>query len=183
MGRDGERTNGTREELMRKLWAETLLLFVTSSKLKHTRVSLQWLAVDKLKLMQEAGPFDGKKNCWIPDEKDGYVPGEIQSTSGDKVTVQNMNTRSVSIHPPTRADLETSRTRAPGPCGNKQVVHHLLIWTFDIPRQLDTGKAASSLVGTSPLHTETSYFAGSNVKSQGRYTCAKRGSSPVQNNC
>ena len=56
--------------------------------------------MDKLKLLQEAQPFDGKKNCWIPDEKDGYVQGEIVSTTGEKVTVQNLNTRQVQTHSP-----------------------------------------------------------------------------------
>ncbi|GAV07913.1 hypothetical protein RvY_17692-2 [Ramazzottius varieornatus] len=32
-------------------------------------------------------PFDGKKSCWVPDEKEGFVPGEIKSTKGDQVTV------------------------------------------------------------------------------------------------
>ena len=57
----------------------------------------QWLAVDRLKLLQEAQPFDGKKNCWIPDEKNGYVPAEIISTTGEKVTVQNMNNMQVKL--------------------------------------------------------------------------------------
>ena len=32
-------------------------------------------------------PFDGKKSCWVPDDKEGFVPGEIKSTKGDQVTV------------------------------------------------------------------------------------------------
>ncbi len=49
--------------------------------------SFQWLAVDRLKLMQEAKAFDGKKACWIPDAQDGYAPGEIQSTTGQHFAV------------------------------------------------------------------------------------------------
>ena len=33
-------------------------------------------------------PFDGKKTCWIPDQKEGYVKADIESTKGDDVTVQ-----------------------------------------------------------------------------------------------
>ena len=32
-------------------------------------------------------PFDGKKSCWVPDEKEGFVPAEIKSTKGEQVTV------------------------------------------------------------------------------------------------
>ncbi len=32
-------------------------------------------------------PFDGKKSCWVPDDKEGFVPGEIKSTKGEQVTV------------------------------------------------------------------------------------------------
>ncbi|CAI5453365.1 unnamed protein product [Caenorhabditis angaria] len=34
-----------------------------------------------------ARAFDSKKNCWIPDPEDGFVAAEIQSTTGDQVTV------------------------------------------------------------------------------------------------
>lgn len=48
----------------------------------------QYLAPDKKKLSEEQNqPFDGKKSCWIPDEKEGYVKAEIISTKGDDVTV------------------------------------------------------------------------------------------------
>lgn len=32
-------------------------------------------------------PFDSKRSCWIPDEKEGFVPAEIKSTKGEQVTV------------------------------------------------------------------------------------------------
>jgi myosin heavy chain 6/7 len=32
-------------------------------------------------------PYDAKRSCWIPDEKDGFVEGEIKSAKGDQVTV------------------------------------------------------------------------------------------------
>jgi len=48
----------------------------------------QYLAPNKKKLQEEqTQPFDGKKNCWIPDQKEGYVKAEIISTKGDDVTV------------------------------------------------------------------------------------------------
>jgi len=48
----------------------------------------QYLAVDRKKLLEEqTQPFDGKKNCWIVDHKEGYLKAEIISTKGDDVTV------------------------------------------------------------------------------------------------
>jgi len=48
----------------------------------------QYLAPNKKKLQEEQNlPFDGKKNCWIPDQSEGYVKAEIISTKGDDVTV------------------------------------------------------------------------------------------------
>lgn len=48
----------------------------------------QYLAPDKKKLQEEqTQSFDGKKNCWIVDAKEGYVKAEIISTKGDDVTV------------------------------------------------------------------------------------------------
>lgn len=32
-------------------------------------------------------PFDSKKNTWVPDEKEGFVAGDIKSVKGDQVTV------------------------------------------------------------------------------------------------
>lgn len=45
-------------------------------------VSLEQKRIDSSK------PYDGKKACWVPDEKEGFVQGEIQGTKGDLVTVQ-----------------------------------------------------------------------------------------------
>lgn len=48
----------------------------------------QYLAPNKKKLQEEQNqPFDGKRNCWIPDQKEGYIKAEIISTKGDDVTV------------------------------------------------------------------------------------------------
>ncbi|XP_067673666.1 myosin heavy chain, striated muscle-like [Haliotis asinina] len=49
---------------------------------------MQYLAVDRKKLMKEqTKSFDAKKSCWAPDEEQGFVAAEIQSTAGDDVTV------------------------------------------------------------------------------------------------
>ncbi|XP_053645273.1 myosin heavy chain, muscle-like [Cherax quadricarinatus] len=44
-------------------------------------VSMEQKRVDQTK------PYDAKKSCWVPDEKEGFVEGEIQGTKGDLVTV------------------------------------------------------------------------------------------------
>lgn len=33
-------------------------------------------------------PFDGKKQCWIPDAKEGFISAEIISTKGADVTLK-----------------------------------------------------------------------------------------------
>jgi len=48
----------------------------------------QYLRPDPRKLAEEQNqPFDGKKMCWIPDQKEGYIKAEIISTKGEDVTV------------------------------------------------------------------------------------------------
>ena len=48
----------------------------------------QYLRPDPRKLAEEHNqPFDGKKMCWIPDQKEGFVKAEIISTKGEDVTV------------------------------------------------------------------------------------------------
>ncbi|XP_059220764.1 myosin heavy chain, muscle isoform X31 [Stomoxys calcitrans] len=44
-------------------------------------VSLEQRRIDQSK------PYDSKKNCWVPDEKEGYLLGEIKATKGDVVSV------------------------------------------------------------------------------------------------
>ncbi|KAG5864662.1 hypothetical protein JTB14_025101 [Gonioctena quinquepunctata] len=44
-------------------------------------VSLEQKRIDQTK------PYDAKKTCWVPDDKDGFVLGEIRGTKGDLVTV------------------------------------------------------------------------------------------------
>lgn len=44
-------------------------------------VSLEQKRIDQSK------PYDGKKACWVPDQAEGYLLGEIKATKGDMVTV------------------------------------------------------------------------------------------------
>lgn len=49
----------------------------------------EWLFVTlEMKRIDQSKPYDGKTACWVPDEKLGYIRGEIASTKGDMVTVQ-----------------------------------------------------------------------------------------------
>lgn len=49
-----------------------------------------YLAIDKKQMIKEMGgaTFDGKKACFVPDEKEGFVVAEIVSSKGDEITVQ-----------------------------------------------------------------------------------------------
>ena len=52
--------------------------------------SLQYLLVPSSeKIRYQALPYDAKKNFWVPNEKLGFVAGEIQSENGDDVTVKD----------------------------------------------------------------------------------------------
>ncbi|XP_075220629.1 myosin heavy chain isoform X32 [Lycorma delicatula] len=44
-------------------------------------VSLEQKRIDQTK------PYDAKKACWVPDEAEGFLQGEIKATKGDIVTV------------------------------------------------------------------------------------------------
>ena len=50
-----------------------------------------YLAVDRKKLMKEPTTYDAKKSCWVPDDKEGFIAAEIQSTKGDEITVKTSN--------------------------------------------------------------------------------------------
>lgn len=57
----------------------------------------QYLAVDRKKLMREqTQPYDGKKACWVPCAKEGFIRAEIQSTKGEEVSVKIEKTNEVS---------------------------------------------------------------------------------------
>lgn len=42
---------------------------------------------DQQKEQDQSKPYDPEKSCWVPDEKEGFVEGEIQATKGDLITV------------------------------------------------------------------------------------------------
>ncbi|XP_042857492.1 myosin heavy chain, muscle-like [Penaeus japonicus] len=48
---------------------------------EYLYVSMEQKRIDQTK------PYDPKKSCWVPDEKESYVQGEIQGTKGDLITV------------------------------------------------------------------------------------------------
>jgi len=42
----------------------------------------------EMKAQDQKKPYDGKKACWVPDAKEGFLLGEIQGTKGDLVSVK-----------------------------------------------------------------------------------------------
>lgn len=47
-----------------------------------------WLFIsEEMKKEALATPYDGKKACWVPDDKEGFLQGEIKATKGELVTV------------------------------------------------------------------------------------------------
>jgi hypothetical protein len=56
---------------------------------KELQESLKYLVLpteEKLKLRSQA--FDAKKACWVPDQKEVYVAGEIVEVKGDQTVVK-----------------------------------------------------------------------------------------------
>lgn len=48
----------------------------------------EWLFISlEQKRIDQSKPYDAKKACWVPDEAQGYVLGEIKSTKGELVSV------------------------------------------------------------------------------------------------
>ena len=60
---------------------------------------LPWLAVsDELSVKLKAKPYDAKKSCWVPNKATGgYDEGLIVEKDGEKVTVEIMETKEVTI--------------------------------------------------------------------------------------
>ncbi|XP_063161645.1 myosin-15 isoform X3 [Candoia aspera] len=48
-------------------------------------------------MMLQTVAFDGKKKCWIPDEKKAYAEGEIKESGGGKVTVETTDGKTVTV--------------------------------------------------------------------------------------
>lgn len=50
--------------------------------------SLKFLLVSqKEKMKTQSLPFDGKRSCWIPDIKEGFISAVIEADKGDSVDV------------------------------------------------------------------------------------------------
>ena len=58
-------------------------------KMEHEKdPGWQYLRRTREQMMEEQSrPYDSKKNCWVPDAEEGYVPGEIKEKKGDQVVV------------------------------------------------------------------------------------------------
>ena len=39
------------------------------------------------KRLSSERPYDSKKDCWVPCDKDGFVLGEIRDVKGDQIKV------------------------------------------------------------------------------------------------
>lgn len=51
--------------------------------------ALEYLAIDKkMQLDDQSKPYDGKKACFVPDKKEGFVTAEIIGSKGDEINVQ-----------------------------------------------------------------------------------------------
>uniref|UniRef100_A0A8C0DEB4 Myosin-16 n=1 Tax=Balaenoptera musculus TaxID=9771 RepID=A0A8C0DEB4_BALMU len=42
-------------------------------------------------------PYDIKRSCWVKDEKEGFISGEIQSKQGDQVTVKTITNQTLTM--------------------------------------------------------------------------------------
>ncbi|XP_068940839.1 putative uncharacterized protein MYH16 [Petaurus breviceps papuanus] len=42
-------------------------------------------------------PYDIKRSCWVKDEKEGFIAGEIQSEQGDQVTVKTITNQTLTV--------------------------------------------------------------------------------------
>ncbi len=61
--------------------------------------SLKYLLVPKEeKIRQQAQPFDSKKNFFVVDKEEGYLPATITKEEGDNVTLMNRNGKVFSIN-------------------------------------------------------------------------------------
>lgn len=60
--------------------------------------SLKYLLVPQAeKIKAQSQPFDGKKNFWLNDKKEGFLACEVQSEKGDQVTVKTSKGETVTV--------------------------------------------------------------------------------------
>lgn len=95
---------------------------------------MKYLAVDRKALMKEQTvPFDGKKMCWVPDEKEGFLAAEIQSTKGDEITVKTIEGNEVNSHPRTKYHVNIKiwilyvRKNVKAPLSARYMVHSVFL--------------------------------------------------------
>jgi myosin heavy chain 6/7 len=51
--------------------------------------SLRYLLVPKEeRIRNQAQPFDGKKQCFVPDHNEGFLPAEITGKEGNLIVVR-----------------------------------------------------------------------------------------------
>ncbi|CAF1238599.1 unnamed protein product [Rotaria sordida] len=74
---------------------EGLIYDPNDPELKETLTFLALPTEERIKL--QAQPFDGKKQCWAPDAKESFVPGEITDTKGEQVTVKTSKGESLTL--------------------------------------------------------------------------------------
>uniref|UniRef100_H0Y1Q4 Myosin heavy chain 16 n=1 Tax=Otolemur garnettii TaxID=30611 RepID=H0Y1Q4_OTOGA len=52
---------------------------------------------DKERIEAMNKPYDIKRSCWVKDEKEGFIAGEIQSEQGDQVTVKTVTNQTLTM--------------------------------------------------------------------------------------
>ncbi|XP_072371513.1 myosin-7-like isoform X1 [Scyliorhinus torazame] len=52
---------------------------------------------DKELMVLQTIAFDGKKRCWVPDDKEAYMEAEIKESVGGKVTVETKNGKTLTL--------------------------------------------------------------------------------------
>ncbi|RMZ94322.1 myosin heavy striated muscle-like isoform X1, partial [Brachionus plicatilis] len=60
--------------------------------------SLKYLLVPQAeKIKAQSQPFDGKKNFWVVDKKEGFLACEVQSEKGDQVSVKTSKGETITV--------------------------------------------------------------------------------------
>ncbi|XP_059980805.1 myosin-16 [Lagenorhynchus albirostris] len=52
---------------------------------------------EKERMEAMSKPYDIKRSCWVKDEKEGFISGEIQSEQGDQVTVKTITNQTLTM--------------------------------------------------------------------------------------
>ncbi|CAF1413969.1 unnamed protein product, partial [Adineta steineri] len=74
---------------------ESILYDPNDQELKESMKYLALSTEERIKL--QAQPFDGKKQCWIPDAKESFVAAEITATNGEEVIAKTDKGESVTL--------------------------------------------------------------------------------------